>query len=83
MECGCPVCNGLAVTDRVCPECGETMEDGGMVEDYYGPYSPYDDMDLYEQPEFWEMADEAPCVHLFTCPKCGYDERVGFRSVVM
>lgn len=83
MECGCPVCNGIIVPERLCPDCGEKMKDTGKIEDYYGPYSPYDNEDLYENPELWELAEEGQCVHLYSCQECGYDERVWFRSVVM
>lgn len=83
MECVCPVCNGLTTAEVKCPKCGEMMEDTGMVEDYYGPYSPYDNQELYEPPVFWNLADRLPCVHLYSCPDCGYDERVGVKQVVM
>ncbi|MCL4440797.1 MAG: hypothetical protein M1609_09490 [Firmicutes bacterium] len=83
MEYGCPVCNGLTEKTMPCPECGELMKDDGMVENYYGPYSPYENTDTYEPPLFWELAPVLPCVHLFSCPLCGRDTRVAFPQVVM
>ena len=59
------------------------MIDGGIVENYYGPYSPYDNTDIYELPVFWQLADKFPCVHLFSCFGCGYDLRLAFPQVVM
>jgi len=79
VEYGCPLCNGIAGVNERCSSCGQLMRDAGMVEDYYGPYSPYDNMDRYEPPLFWELADRMPCVHLFSCSKCGYDKRVGIQ----
>lgn len=83
MQYGCPVCNGVARLNMFCPGCGQIMEDVGMIEDYYGPYSPYDNMDLYEPPRFWKLADTLPCVHLFSCSGCGRDKRVGIPQVIM
>lgn len=83
MEYGCAVCNGLAEVDIYCPECGRKMEDDGMVEDFYGPYSPYDNMDLYEPVWYWDLAAGMPCVHLFACPECGCDKRVAFPQVIL
>lgn len=83
MEHVCPVCNGLAAAEIKCPQCGETMEDSGRLEDYYGPYSPYDKMDLYEPPQCWDLVEKQPCIHLYSCPDCGYDERVGVKQVVV
>ncbi len=83
MEYGCPVCNGMASIAERCPRCGAPMTDAGMVEDFYGPYSPYENMDLYELPCYWQLADDAPCVHLYACPACGYDKRVAFPQVTL
>lgn len=83
LEYGCPICNGLFEEDLQCLKCGQIMQDNGRIEDYYGPYSPYDNMDKYEQPFFGGLSEELPCVHLFTCPRCGYDTRVGIEQVVL
>lgn len=84
MEYGCPLCNGLTKLNITCPKCGEGyMEDKGQLEDFYGPYSPYDNNDLYDSPALWNKNILEPCIHLFSCEKCGYDHRLGFRKVKM
>jgi len=76
LQYGCPLCNGLIQIDQCCPRCGQVMRDEGMIEDYYGPYSPYDDMDVYEPPEFRNLTDTMTCVHLLACRNCGCDTRL-------
>ncbi len=83
MAFGCPVCNGISSVTKPCPHCGNFMEDSGRLENYYGPYSPYDNMELYKPLEAWNPADTLACIHLFSCPGCGYDSRLAFRQVVM
>lgn len=66
----CPLCNGLFALTLTCPSCGQTMEDGGFMENYFGPYSPYLDETILDQ------VDGVPgdkCLHLFHCKHCGYD----------
>lgn len=69
----CPLCNGLVVIEKPCPSCGYNfLEDKGLLEGYFGPYSPYLDEELLDQ------VDGVPfalCVHLLACPHCGYDTR--------
>jgi len=83
VEYECPVCNGLADLQNECPRCGGMMTDAGNIENYYGPYSPYDDTDLYEPPGFAGPADVSPCIHLFSCPGCGYDTRIAIARVAI
>ena len=68
----CPLCNGLRTKNIVCPNCQTQLLDGGALESYYEPYSPY-------LPEIiLNQADGVPaneCIHLFYCPECGYDHR--------
>jgi hypothetical protein len=70
MDKVCPVCNGLQPIMVQCPQCGETMEDGGPVQDYGDPYAPYMDFGV-----------ETYCVHLLYCPACHYDFRVAVELV--
>ena len=44
----CPVCNGLASVQKICPRCGRMMFDAGLLQDYYDNYSAYLEQDLYE-----------------------------------
>ncbi len=61
----CPLCNDLEEPAVFCP-CGKKMRDAGPVSDYYGPYSPYFNLEF-----------AAPvCRHLFTCPQCGQEQRL-------
>lgn len=76
MEKVCPLCNGLATVQAHCPQCGGHMADGGAVENYFGPYSPY--MDVSSWPD-----DGDCCIHLLYCPDCGYDVRLGQNLVVI
>jgi len=83
MELGCPVCNGFTTISKNCPGCqGGLLEDKGTLEDYYGPYSPYELQELYEPPESSENSG-GRCIHLLSCPACGYDERVGVCQIAM
>ena len=43
------------------------MRDDGPVTDYYGPYSPYFNLEF----------ESHVCHHLFACPECGQDMVVG------
>ena len=83
MEYGCPLCNGLIQEVIFCPQCGQPMEDVGVVEDYYGPYSPYENAELYNPPEERNAADLKVCVHLFSCPTDASDTRVGFQRMIL
>ncbi|MBP2654360.1 MAG: hypothetical protein H6Q73_1929 [Firmicutes bacterium] len=77
MEKVCPVCNGMEEASFCCPMCGGPLKDGGVLEDYFGPYSPYMDID-----SFAEKSD-AKCVHLFYCPNCNYDTWVAWNLTVV
>lgn len=72
MSYGCPVCNGMAAISKSCPQCGRPLSDGGRVDDYLGPYSPYrpiDDLKLTNG--FIDMRTHA-CVHYMWCQDCQY-----------
>jgi hypothetical protein len=73
---GCPLCNGLIKVELKCLNCNGLMEDAGSLEDYYGPYSPYEEIST-------ELAHshEESCVHLMACPVCGWDKRVEIKKV--
>ena len=79
-ELDCPLCNGLIQVKKSCARCGENLMDGGPVESYFGPYSPYEEVDDKLQdflPEY--RYDE--CLHLFYCPACGWDKRYGITKI--
>lgn len=64
----CPICNGLTRIVKYCPICGELMETGDRVENYYDDYSPYLSYELTD------LNDGDPsniCSHVCFCLKCG------------
>lgn len=67
MEKFCPLCNGIHNILISCDSCGAEMTDQGTVSDYYGPYSPYDALDVVEHD---------CCIHLFYCKHCHLDHRL-------
>lgn len=67
MEKFCPLCNGIHNILISCDSCGAEMTDQGTVSDYYGPYSPYDALDVGEHD---------CCIHLFYCKHCHLDHRL-------
>lgn len=71
----CPLCNALQTLAKECPLCGQPMVDGGMLENYFGPYGPYKTEDGKSGP------DDSCCGHLCYCPNCGYDERLAVSMV--
>ncbi|SDF59635.1 hypothetical protein [Sporolituus thermophilus] len=78
METVCPLCNGMADIDQRCPRCGGKMVDGGALENYLGPYSPYLDVDSFNY-----GLPNKQCVHLLFCPACGYDSRTATSLVTI
>jgi len=61
----CDVCNGERNLVEACPECddGTLLEDMGPVDNYYGPYSPYEEYS-------GEVTSDESCMHLCRCPEC-------------
>lgn len=78
MEKLCPVCNGLTKIKELCPACGRPLRDGGALEDYWGPYSPYMDGDLLAR-----GLPDTQCVHLLYCPECHYDTRAAWALIAV
>lgn len=74
----CPVCNALTPVAAGCPLCGGALADGGALENFLGPYSPYVDIDSLQA-----GAPDTQCVHLLYCPACGYDVRAAWELVEM
>lgn len=74
MEKVCPLCNGLEAVKTICSECGRRMVDGGALEDFLGPYSPY-----METESINYGLPEQQCVHLLYCPACHNDARAALE----
>ncbi len=70
----CPVCNGLERLECECEGCREpvAMDDLGPVDNYYGPYSPYEEF----SDELTSKRENEPCMHLCRCPECGAEQTV-------
>ncbi|MDW7673841.1 MAG: hypothetical protein SCK28_04805 [Bacillota bacterium] len=77
MELSCPLCNGMKDVKGHCPRCNTKWEDGGMVNNYLGPYSPYEDQLI------GDVEGGEDCIHLLYCPICGYDQRVGVQKITI
>lgn len=75
LDKACPLCNGMEEIKGTCPRCSTQWEDGGTVDDYIGPYSPY------EAQLVASTGTKEECVHLLYCPVCGYDKRVRVSRV--
>ncbi len=69
MSC-CPLCNGLSKVYLSCPICAEILEDSGIVENFFDPYSAYLGDEILDQND---GVGKNQCVHLFSCPNCGHD----------
>lgn len=74
----CPICNALVTIDPLCPVCGSRMADGGALENYWGPYSPYMDAETLQNGR-----PDSQCVHLLYCPYCHYDYRAAWELVIV
>ncbi len=74
----CPLCNGLSRLELSCPLCGAQLEDQGFLGNYYGPYSPYEDEKNLDRTD---GVGPGQCIHLFSCPVCGYDHRLVINSL--
>ena len=72
----CPLCNGLQQVQERCPRCGSAMVDGGILQNYLGPYSPYME---FEAMDFMEQGNQ--CMHLIYCPTCNYDARMSWNHI--
>lgn len=76
----CPLCNGFTKINILCPSCKSEMEDGGILENYYEPYSPYLPEEMLNQTD---EVGENECIHLIYCPNCGYDHRYISKPIPM
>ena len=76
MDFECPLCNALINISENCPLCKNAMVDSGPIEDYLDPYSPYLDRDIITMGR-----SNHKCVHLFSCPVCGYDSRIVVNQI--
>lgn len=77
MEKVCPLCNAMQAVENKCPQCGRILMDGGTLNNYLGPYSPY--MEAQSLP----FQSEQYCMHLMYCPACDYDTQIILELVTI
>ncbi len=67
----CPICNGLEQLTAICPACSGQTDDCGRLEDFTGPYSPYqpDTFTNYETVSPLSQSEQS-CGHVVYCPNC-------------
>ncbi|WP_066632671.1 hypothetical protein [Desulfolucanica intricata] len=82
MDLVCKLCNGMTEIHQKCSFCGSEMKDGGAISNYYGPYSPYEKIELMPGVRVTTGEGEQ-CIHLLVCPVCGADMRVGIDLMQM
>lgn len=78
MEKVCPICNALEGIYQECPLCGHQLIDGGVLQNYLGPYSPYMEGDTIPL-----NIDSNSCIHLLYCPECNFDTRASWELVII
>lgn len=64
----CPICNGLKKLEKNCVLCNKALKDLGRIEDYYSPYSPYEELD--QIPCLQESS--LYCIHFLKCKNCNF-----------
>lgn len=79
MEIGCPVCNGFLTIGERCDNCKEILEDLGPKEDYYNPYSPYEEQDGI----LMLQEGEHNCIHRFFCCNCKSEKDISIPLELM
>lgn len=72
MEKVCVLCNRLFKVSMCCPECGNELEDKGLIQDFYDPYSAYEEQAIYE--DGYQGYTSECCVHLLYCSACEFGE---------
>jgi len=80
----CPLCNGI--TSHMlfqCPNCLNPAVDSGKLEDYYGPYSPYNPVEDANETLPIHIKDRSSrrlCVHILYCEHCNTSSTVNGLS---
>lgn len=69
MQLICPVCNGMLLLEARCASCGHNMTDLGPCKDYFGPYSPYEEISGVSLEARLQVNGDN-CCHLQECPNC-------------
>ena len=83
MEILCPVCNGLESITKTCPRCSHKMSEMGSIDNYLGPYSPYQDLELMELSNGLYSPGPDPCMHLLYCESCRVEKKVLIDKITL
>ncbi|MDF2716454.1 MAG: hypothetical protein K0R28_3379 [Paenibacillus sp.] len=67
----CLYCNGMLALNLLCPQCDGPLSDGGRLDDYSGPYSPYRQIDDLKLTNGYPDLAGHLCIHQTYCGKCG------------
>lgn len=79
MDYTCLMCNHLVEITQPCPSCGAAMQNLGLLQDFYDPYSPYLDQEIYE--DGYKNYNQHYCVHLMRCDRCDIELFYPYRRL--
>ncbi|MTI81784.1 MAG: hypothetical protein FH758_13080 [Firmicutes bacterium] len=79
MDYTCLMCNHLVEITQPCPGCGSPMENEGLLQDFYDPYSPYLDQEIYE--DDYKNYNHDFCVHVMRCPLCNTERCLAYKRL--
>ena len=77
----CPVCNGLNLLQSNCTHCNHHLDDYGRVDQIWGPYAPYREIDDLKMTNGFEDFENHKCIHLASCPSCGKDQLIAINEI--
>lgn len=70
MDYLCPLCNSFTSLQENCSRCGQALEDSGRIMDFYGAYSPYQEIDGTKLDNGLPDLLQHQCLHVGWCPSC-------------
>lgn len=75
----CLLCNHFLNITQPCSECGRPLENLGLLQDFYDPYSPYLDQEIYY--DNYKNYNENYCVHIMRCNACDKESVHAFKRL--
>lgn len=73
----CPVCNGFQNIASTCTHCGFPLQDTGRLADFYGNYSPYQEIDASKRDNGFPDLSLHLCMHVTWCSLCQTEQIIG------
>ena len=70
MEKSCPQCSGIIRSQENCYQCGNPLEDRGILSNHLDRYAPDADQDFFQLTQEEENGSGLYCTHLFYCSRC-------------